>query len=117
MKVAEIPSSALSVAVTQTVVTISGVCLGLIGKSWGVLGHYFIFSGAVLLPLLIVSVISSYGLWTGKRYGWLAGIGADGIGGLLLLCFVNPILGLVLLAVAGSFFLGGVRNFYSRPQA
>jgi hypothetical protein len=117
MKVAEIPSSALSVATVQTVVTISGLCLGAIGRNWGVLGHSVIFSSAVLIPLIIVAMISTYGLWTGKRYGWLAGIGADGLAGLLVLCFANPILGLLLLAVTGLFFLPGVRGFYARPQA
>ncbi len=64
-------------------------------------------------PFLIVIIISTLGLWKGKKYGWFAGVFGDGLICLMLFFIVHPLYFSALpLMVIALLLMSKVRKFY-----
>jgi hypothetical protein len=107
------PMCVIIAASAQTLVAFT--CLSVRGAfaCWGVFPNSLILSSIMFGPFLIVSIISTLGLWRGKTYGWFTGVFGDGVICLMLFFVAHPwYFSALPLAVIALLLISKVRKFF-----
>jgi hypothetical protein len=113
MNESRFPWFAVVAASAQTIVTF--ICFWVWGAwaIWGVFPNSIFLSSIIFGPFLIVSMISTLGLWRGNRYGWFVGVFGDGLICLMLFFIAHPLYFCVLpLVVIALLLTSKVKKFY-----
>ena len=108
-----IPRCIVIAASAQTLVAFT--CLSVWGTfvCWGVFPNSLILSSVMFGPFLIVSIISTFGLWRGKTYGWFTGVFGDGVISLVLFFVAHPwYISALPAAVIALLLISKVRKFF-----
>ena len=108
-----LPWYAIVTASAQTLVAFICLCVWGAWAGWGVFPTSLILSSIIFGPFLIVSTISTLGLWRGKSYGWFTGVFGNGLIGLMLFFIAHPLYFCALpLVVFALLLTSKVRKFY-----
>lgn len=113
MNESRLPGRAIVVACAQTIVTFACLCVWGAWVGWGVFPNSLILSSIIFGPFLATSVVSTVGLWKGKKYGWYTGVFGDGLICLMLFFIAHPLYFCALpLLVIALLLTSKVRKFY-----
>jgi hypothetical protein len=86
-----LPVYVVIAAGAQTIVAFACLCVWGAWAGWGVFPNSLILSSIVFGPFVAVSIVSTLGLWKGKKYGWYAGVFGDGLTCLMLFLIAHPL--------------------------
>jgi hypothetical protein len=102
----------------QSLIFFGAAVMWLAWAGWGVFPNPLILSSIVFGPFVVASGLSAFGLWRGKRFGWILGLAVNGILGVVTLATVHPVeLGLIPWLVVGVFCVRVLRQPYIDPRA